>query len=52
MAEGWSMQDGLEFVVFCAIAAFVVSVVLLGTNEWVRDRREREIYRQTQRRKP
>ena len=45
------MQDLVEFVVISVIAAILVPIAVVGTNEWVRERREREIYRQTRQRK-
>ena len=45
------MQDWAEFFVVSVIASILVPIVVVGTNEWVRDRREREMYRQTRQRK-
>ena len=41
------MQDFFEFIAFSVIASIVVLVVVVATSEWLRERREREIYRQT-----
>jgi hypothetical protein len=45
------MQDWAEFVIVSVIASILVPIAVVGTNERVRDRREREIYRQTRQRK-
>lgn len=42
-------MNALENASFYAIAFFIAVIVLIGTFEWLRDRRNREIYRRTRR---
>jgi hypothetical protein len=45
-------HDLIEYVVLWAIVSIVVVGAIVGGSQWLRDYREREIYRQTQKRKP
>lgn len=45
-------HDLIDYVVLWTIVSVVVVGAIVGGSQWLRDHREREIYRQTQKRKP
>jgi hypothetical protein len=45
------LYNWLEHAALGVFLSVVVVLVIVGVSEWSRDRREREIYRQTRRRK-
>jgi hypothetical protein len=49
---GGMQHDLIDYVVLWTIVSVVVVGAIVGGSQWLRDHREREIYRQTQKRKP
>jgi heme exporter protein D len=45
------LYNWLEFAALCVFVSVVAVVAIVVASEWSRERREREIYRQTRRRK-
>jgi hypothetical protein len=40
-------HDVTEYIALWAVLSVVVVIAIVGGNQWLRDYREREIYRQT-----